>query len=1047
MKTISKKFLILFLAIVLAMMPLSGCKKDDGEKTPSVTLSRESCTITVGDSVTLTASAQNTDEPVVWSVSNDEIISVDGGVVTAYSIGSAVVTASAGTASKSCAVTVVNETKPVLEAGLTCANVYIGFTRAIENVRVTVGGKAVSPAPEIKFRSSDDSVATVSESGVITGVASGSVEITVSAQYDGQTLTKTFDVTVEQLDAFAMETEIVLSTGTKVYADDFPSMAKIDVTGFVNGAEITDSAELDWSIDDEDVATVDENGVITAVANGVAELTASIGEKEKKATVRVVPQMREKTLNDYSTAELRDGFNVTAASSYGFADVSIGEKSGTFLKITKEFSDSEATTTAAECIDFGVNFGVTNEELRQLKENGYSEIVLPLYIEYIRLRSDGKTQAGKDFINSLRFFEYLAGNRNQSNILSVPSGVWTETLTVSIDDVLNRSSGNTSFAAVTWHTDPTDTQSYNLYLGAIVAKRADNYSVTAALPSAVGRNMPENMGVKVMCGDDDITNDCTVSYESSNVSIVTVSPQGEVRGLAVGNAAITVKVASSFGLCLEKSFNVSVENRSTVTVNGGKAIVLSAESKVYFDDYEKTTNGVSFAATIDGVDYNDLTEKPVVTYSVQNTSVATVNAQTGALTAVAEGETTVTVKVGDDAQGTATVKVVPQVRELMLTDYSNVSGASEVTLGDVTGKFLKKEYKASNDSFPEYANVSLADVDCKTASLNDLYAKGYNKLNISVYLKYVSPDGSDLDASVTNGQNGAALKNYMSLKQNYTATADNRVAIKIYRNVWTDIELNLGEFIKEPKRNEMHVLTGKSESNSDCQSFELYIKDVTAVRDTKILSGNFDDTGIFNWNGNNYWKGWNFDIGFGAIEQGGKSFVKATLSYKEDGGSYITYAYNRRNRAQSDVETMTTLKSLGYNTVRFAFYTTAANITVEDMLAPKKSDNGTFTVQEYNSSWINGFGTSVKTAYKEYDSSYAMESDALTQNGWTNIDVPIGWVIARMSDTVTQKTKVVGGDEIDVNMILFGFKFKGLSENESVWVGDVTVVKKQFISE
>lgn len=89
--------------------------------TPSITLSPATASLTVGNSLTLTATTQNaTGATVTWMSSNTSVATVTGGTVTALAEGTAVITAkitvSGSTYSATCYVTVTrNETPPVVE--------------------------------------------------------------------------------------------------------------------------------------------------------------------------------------------------------------------------------------------------------------------------------------------------------------------------------------------------------------------------------------------------------------------------------------------------------------------------------------------------------------------------------------------------------------------------------------------------------------------------------------------------------------------------------------------------------------------------------------------------------------------------------------------------------------------------------------------------------------------------------------------------------------------------------------------------------------------
>ena len=88
--------------------------------TPSITLSPATASLTVGNSLTLTATTQNaTGATVTWTSSNTSVATVTGGTVTALAEGTAVITAKitvgGTTYSATCDVTVTrNETPPVV---------------------------------------------------------------------------------------------------------------------------------------------------------------------------------------------------------------------------------------------------------------------------------------------------------------------------------------------------------------------------------------------------------------------------------------------------------------------------------------------------------------------------------------------------------------------------------------------------------------------------------------------------------------------------------------------------------------------------------------------------------------------------------------------------------------------------------------------------------------------------------------------------------------------------------------------------------------------
>ncbi|MGI6328093.1 MAG: Ig-like domain-containing protein, partial [Dethiobacteria bacterium] len=109
----------------------------------------------------------------------------------------------------------------------------------------------------VTWSSSNEDVATVDETGLVTAVAEGEAEITVTTN-DGD-FTDSITVTVKR----------VLVTGVSILEENqtLPEGATVQLTAIVEPEDATDKS-VTWSSSNEDVATVDETGLVTAVAEG-----------------------------------------------------------------------------------------------------------------------------------------------------------------------------------------------------------------------------------------------------------------------------------------------------------------------------------------------------------------------------------------------------------------------------------------------------------------------------------------------------------------------------------------------------------------------------------------------------------------------------------------------------------------------------------------------------------------------------------------------------------------------------------------------------------
>ena len=141
----------------------------------------------------------------------------------------------------------------------------------------------------VTWQSSDEKVATVDENGKVTAVGNGTATITatsVSGSYTAAvSVTVKIPVKIQKLTIEAEKetlTKIGESTELKV---------KIE-------PENADLQKLIWKSDNEKVATTDENGKVTAVGNGTAEITVTTEDGKITASIMITVKVPdEPTIN------------------------------------------------------------------------------------------------------------------------------------------------------------------------------------------------------------------------------------------------------------------------------------------------------------------------------------------------------------------------------------------------------------------------------------------------------------------------------------------------------------------------------------------------------------------------------------------------------------------------------------------------------------------------------------------------------------------------------------------------------------------------------
>ena len=161
--------------------PVTG--GEDSAAQPSaepLALNQTSITIPSGQTARITATGGSGE--IVWSSSNNEIATVDGGSVTGVAGGTVTITATTGDEVVTCTVTVTGD--PWVNPAVLKLN-YTDFTLRPGDPPVQM--KVSGTDSPVTWSSSNVNVASISVDGVVIRVGKGNA--TITAQVDGQTLT------------------------------------------------------------------------------------------------------------------------------------------------------------------------------------------------------------------------------------------------------------------------------------------------------------------------------------------------------------------------------------------------------------------------------------------------------------------------------------------------------------------------------------------------------------------------------------------------------------------------------------------------------------------------------------------------------------------------------------------------------------------------------------------------------------------------------------------------------------------------------------------
>ena len=326
----------------------------DGTAPPSITTTALAGG-TVGTAYTATLAASGTGT-ITWSNSGDlpAGLTLDGntGVIsgTPTTAGTSTFTVKAandyGSDSKELSIIIDEQTDvPVTGVSLNTSTLNL-IEGGTDTLTATVEPNNATNR-NVTWSSDNPSVATVNN-GVVSAVSEGTATITVTAQGDS---TKSASCTVTVTAATVSVTGVTLNkTSTSLYVGDTETL-----TATVAPDNATNKA-VTWTSSNPSVATV-KNGVVTAVAPGIAVITATTqdGNHTAACAVTVRPDVPPANPNYRITVEATQGGTVTADPTAAKAGATVtltpvpdrGYQVGA-VAVTDRFGDAVAVTEQAD---------------------------------------------------------------------------------------------------------------------------------------------------------------------------------------------------------------------------------------------------------------------------------------------------------------------------------------------------------------------------------------------------------------------------------------------------------------------------------------------------------------------------------------------------------------------------------------------------------------------------------------------------------------------------------------------------------------------------
>ena len=564
----------------------------------------------------------------------------------------------------------------------------------------------------VTWTSSDTSVAKVASDGTVTALKKGTATITAKTSNNK---TATCTVTVKQpiTGVTLNKTSLELERGetSKITATVTPSNADGDKT-------------VVWSSNKTSVATVATDGTVTAVGKGNATITATTSNgKTATCTVTVgVPLKSISFENNVTEKTINKGENFTLNVVYNPTDTDASKTITWSSTDTSVAKVENGKVTAVGSGETTITATSTNGKKAECKVT----VVNPLVS--ISIKDSTSIQYGQT--------EQLVVTYNPEDTTDDKTISWT--------------SSDSSIAEVA--SDGTITAK-KVGTATITAKTSNNKTATCnvtVLPVELNSiaikeqniilNKNENKTLTVTYNPENTTDDKTVTWESSDDTVVSIDNNGTIKALKAGTVTITAKVGSK------------TANTKVTVVIPLEAISLNETDKSLLKN--ETVNLQ--------VTYNpeDTTDDKTVEWSSTDESVAKV--ENGKVTALKAGTSYIKAKVGEK-EVSCKISVIVPLTGIKLNKATSelLKGQSDTLVATLTPEDTTfvgiPTWKSSDESVAKIENGKVTALKAGTTTITATIVDGEDEYSATcditvseIPLNTITIDKADFELSIAD---------------------------------------------------------------------------------------------------------------------------------------------------------------------------------------------------------------------------------------------------------------------------------------------------------
>lgn len=559
------------------------------EPVTGISLDFTDVTLKIGENFRLTAEVlplNATDKSVTWISSNTSVVTVDeNGMLTAVGSGSAAVLVQSNDSGVTamCNVSVYQPVETV-----TISNTEMTVRKGTVFWLYAKAGPENAVNKTILWTTSDPTVATVDETGMVTALMPGECTITATSQDTGIYATCKVTVTEPVTGITLNYTEAAIYAGDKLVI--IPTITPIDA----------DNKAVTYLSSDPSIAEVDANGIVTGMKGGSCVILVTTVERGLVASCKI-------TVYEFVTS------------------VTINEKDVKYINngASKAFT---ASVTPESASNRGVTWSSSNPNVLRVSQKGVVTAVGVGSATITATAADGSGIFDSIVLTSIIPVSTIEVSPSYVTVIEGQSAQVTATIrpgNASIKDI-EWSSSDPEVAVVDYNGEITGVKAGICY---VYAKSTDGNEIVGTVKVTVKKAVPATslvINAKSVTMFPGQTRPLSVrlkpsnstdhaQWVSSDTSVATVSSDGIVTAVGQGNAVIYC-VAES-GAESECEVNVLALNSSSITLE-------------QYDNYQLDVFGST---------------GKIVWYT-NNNRIATVDAN-GKVIARGVGTTTITAKV------------------------------------------------------------------------------------------------------------------------------------------------------------------------------------------------------------------------------------------------------------------------------------------------------------------------------------------------------------------------------------------------------------------